>query len=137
MAPLSLAAYRSPVERRAARDVVVDVLIYVVLVGAMFVEAWARDQPIPPAAAVARAAVAMVVAPLPTLLRRTHPGWALVLCMAGLYLVFVFIDVHNTVPFSSMVCGYSLALVVDRRRAILAGLALVPFVVAAVLIFNK
>jgi len=132
MAPRSLAAYRSPVERRAARDLVVDVLIYVVLVGAMFVEAWLRDQPI-----TAAAAAAMVVAPLPTLMRRTHPGWALVLCMAGLYLVFVFIDVHNTVPFSSMVCGYSLALVVDRRRAILAGLALVPFVVGAVLIFNK
>jgi signal transduction histidine kinase len=57
--------------------------------------------------------------------------------MAGLYVVFVFIDVHNTVPFSSMVCGYSLALVVDRRHAILAGLALVPFVVGAVLIFNE
>jgi signal transduction histidine kinase len=132
MAPLSRAAYRSPVERRVARDRVVDVLIYVVLVGAMFVEAWIRDQPISPAAAAA-----MVVAPLPTLLRRTHPGWALVLCMAGLYLVFVFIDVHNTVPFSSMVCGYSLALVVDRRRAILAGLALVPFVVGAVIIFHR
>jgi signal transduction histidine kinase len=131
MARLAHAAYRSPVERRAARDRAVDALVAVVLVGAMFVEAWVRDSPITPAAAAA-----MVVAPLPTLLRRTHPGWALVLCMAGLYLVFMFIDVHNTVPFSSMVCGYSLALVVDRRRAIQAGLALVPFVVGAVLIFH-
>ncbi len=132
VAALVRAAYRSPVERRAARDLAVDVLVVVVLAGAMFTEAWVRDSRVTPAAAVA-----IVAATLPTLMRRTHPGWALVLCMAGLYVVFVFIDVHNTVPFSSMVCGYSLALVVDRRRAILAGLALVPFVVGAVLIFNE
>jgi signal transduction histidine kinase len=124
------------VERRAARDswrdLAIDVLVVVVLGGAMFVEAWVRDCHVTPAAAAA-----MVAAPLPTLLRRTHPGWGLVLCMAALYVVFVFIDVHNTVPFPSMVCGYGLAVVVDRRRAVLAGLALAPFVVGAVVIFNQ
>src|SRR4051794_18580424 len=97
----------------------------------MFTEAWVRDCRV-----TAAAAAAILLAPLPTLLRHTHPGRALVLSMAALYLVFVFIDVHNTVPFSSMVCGYSLAVVVDRRRAILAGLALVPAVVGAVVIFH-
>jgi signal transduction histidine kinase len=36
-----------------------------------------------------------------------------------------------------MLCGYSLALVVDRRRAVLAGLALVPFVIGAILLFGR
>lgn len=113
--------------RRWALDLGVVALLAV----AMYAEAWLRGCALSPAAVVA-----IAVAPLPTLLRRTHPGWGLALCMALLYVVFLFVDVHNTVPFSSMLCGYSLALVVDRRRALLAGLVLVPFVVGALVLFS-
>ena len=78
----------------------------------------------------------VVVAVLPTLTRHRHPGWSLVACMALLYAVLAIVDVHYTAPFSSMLCGYSLALVVDRRRVVLAGLALVPPWSAAILIFS-
>jgi signal transduction histidine kinase len=78
----------------------------------------------------------VVVAVLPTLTRHRHPGWSLVACMALLYVVLAIVDVHFTAPFSSMLCGYSLALVADRRRVVLAGLALVPAVVGAILLFS-
>ena len=78
----------------------------------------------------------VVVAVLPTLTRHRHPGWSLVACMALLYAVLAVVDVHYTAPFSSMLCGYSLALVADRRRVVLAGSALVPAVVAAILLFS-
>jgi signal transduction histidine kinase len=77
-----------------------------------------------------------VIAVLPTLTRHRHPGWSMVACMALLFVVLAIVDVHYTAPFSSMLCGYSLALVADRRRVVLAGLAMVPAVVAAVLIFS-
>ena len=77
-----------------------------------------------------------VVAVLPTLTRHRHPGWSLAACMALLYVVLAVVDVHFTAPFSSMLCGYSLALVADRRRVVLAGLALVPAVVGAILLFS-
>jgi len=82
------------------------------------------------------AIVVVVVAVLPTLTRHRHPGWSLAACMALLYAVLAIVDVHYTAPFSSMLCGYSLALVVDRRRVVLAGLALAPAVVAAILLFS-
>jgi signal transduction histidine kinase len=78
----------------------------------------------------------VVVAVLPTLTRHRHPAWSLVACMALLYVVLAIVDVHYTAPFSSMLCGYSLALVVDRRRVVYAGLALVPAVVGAILLFS-
>jgi signal transduction histidine kinase len=78
----------------------------------------------------------VVVAVLPTLTRHRHPGWSLAACMTLLYAVLAIVDCHYTAPFSSMLCGYSLALVADRRRVVLAGLALVPAVVAAILLFS-
>jgi signal transduction histidine kinase len=116
------------------RQLVLDLGIAAVLAGAMVVEMTLRTdnrtETTPLAVAVA------VVAVLPTLTRHRHPGWSLVACMVLLYAVLVVVDVHNTAPFSSMLCGYSLALVVDRRRVVLAGLALVPAVVAAILVFS-
>src|SRR3712207_1714002 len=43
---------------------------------------------------------------------------------------------YQTVPFPSMVAGYSLALVTTRRRTVVAGLVLVPFVVGAIALFG-
>jgi signal transduction histidine kinase len=82
------------------------------------------------------AVAVVVVAVLPTLTRHRHPGWSLVACMALLYAVLAVVDVHYTAPFPSMLCGYSLALVADRRRVLMAGLGLVPAVVAAILLFS-
>ena len=67
----------------------------------------------------------------PVLLRRARPAVALVLAMGGLYAVMATVEIYQTVPFPSMVAGYSLALASSRRTTILAGLAVVPFVVAA------
>ena len=78
----------------------------------------------------------IVAASTPVLLRRARPWLALVLAMAGLYGVMATVDIYQTVPFPSMVAGYSLALVSSRRTTILAGLALVPFVVAAIATFG-
>ena len=64
------------------------------------------------------------------------PALALVLAMAGLYAVMAKVEIYQTVPFPSMVAGYSLALVSSRRTTILAGLALVPFVVGAIALFG-
>ncbi len=67
-----------------------------------------------------------IVAVLPTLARHRHPGPAMFACMALLFGVLAVVDVHNTAPFSSMLCGYSLALVADRRRLALAASVMVP-----------
>src|SRR3712207_8355807 len=44
---------------------------------------------------------------------------------------------YQTVPFPSMVAGYSLALVTTRRRTVVAGLVLVPFVVGAIALLDR
>ncbi len=77
-----------------------------------------------------------IVAVLPTLARHRHPGPAMFACMALLFGVLAVVDVHNTAPFSSMLCGYSLALVADRRRLALAASVMVPAVLAAVLLYS-
>ena len=69
-------------------------------------------------------------------MRRSRPAVALVLAMGGLYAVMATVEIYQTVPFPSMVAGYSLALASSRRITILAGLALVPFVVAAIALFG-
>jgi signal transduction histidine kinase len=116
------------------RQLILDLGIAAALAAAMVAEmAYRTDdrtETTPLAIAVA------VVAVLPTLTRHRHPGWSLAACMVLLYAVLAIVDVHYTAPFSSMLCGYSLALAVDRRRVVLAGLALVPAVVAAILIFS-
>ena len=113
---------------------ILDLGIAAALAGAMVVEMAYRNDDGTETTPLAIAVV--VVAVLPTLTRHRHPGWSLAACMALLYAVLAIVDVHYTAPFSSMLCGYSLALAVDRRRVVLAGLALVPAVVAAILIFS-
>ena len=113
---------------------VLDLGVAAVLAGAMVTEMALRTDHRTDTTPLAVAGA--VVAVLPTLTRHRHPGWSLVACMVLLYAELTIVDVHNTAPFSSMLCGYSLALVADRRRVVLAGLALVPAVVAAILVFS-
>jgi signal transduction histidine kinase len=116
------------------RQLILDLGIAAVLAAAMVLEMVLRTddrtETTPLGIAVA------VVAVLPTLTRHRRPGWSMVACMVLLYAELAIVDVHNTAPFSSMLCGYSLALVADRRRVLVAGIALVPAVVAAVLVFS-
>jgi len=116
--------------RQLIRDVGIAAVLAAAMVAEMAYRTDDRTETTPLAIATA------VVAVLPTLTRHRHPGWSLAACMALLYAVLAIVDVHYTAPFSSMLCGYSLALVADRRRVVLAGLAMVPAVVAAVLIFS-
>ncbi len=116
------------------RRLILDLGIAAVLAAAMVAEMVFRTDDRTETTPLAIAVV--VVAVLPTLTRHRYPGWSLVACMALLYAVLAIVDCHYTAPFSSMLCGYSLALVADRRRVVLAGLALVPAVVAAIMIFS-
>ena len=116
------------------RTVAFDALLAVALAATMVVELWRSDEPDTRITLLSVAVIALASAPV--LLRRTRPGLALVLAMAGLYAVMATVEIYQTVPFPSMVAGYSLALVSSRRTTILAGLALVPFVVAAIAIFG-
>jgi signal transduction histidine kinase len=129
----SAAAYR-PRVRMHPRTVVGDLLLAAALAATMIAELWQSDEPDTRITTLSVALV--VVASAPVLLRRTRPGLALVLAMAGLYAVMSKVEIYQTVPFPSMVAGYSLALASSRRTTILAGLALVPFVVAAIAIFG-
>ena len=79
---------------------------------------------------------ACVVAVLPTFARHRYPGWSMGACMVLVFGVLAIVDVHNTAPFSSMLCGYSLALVADRRRLVVAALVLVPAVLGAILLYS-
>jgi signal transduction histidine kinase len=120
--------------RGMRRQLVVDLGIAAVLAAAMVVEMAVRTDRHTETTPLGIAVV--VIAVLPTLTRHRHPGWSLLACVALLYAVLAVVEVHNTAPFSSMLCGYSLALVVDRRRVLIAGLALVPAVVAAILLYS-
>ena len=77
-----------------------------------------------------------MVAVLPTFARHRYPGWSMGACMVLVFGVLAVVDVHNTAPFSSMLCGYSLALVADRRRLVVAALVLVPAVLGAILLYS-
>ena len=129
----SAAAYR-PRVRTHPRTVAFDALLAVALAATMVVELWQSDEP--DTRITPFAVTVIVLASAPVMLRRTRPGLALVLAMGGLYAVMATVEIYQTVPFPSMVAGYSLALVSRRRTTILAGLALVPFVVAAIAIFG-
>jgi signal transduction histidine kinase len=111
-----------------------DLALALVCALAMILELRLTDHP---RTDVTLAAVAtIVVAVLPLLVHRRWPGWALVAAMAGLYLVMSVSAIHQTVPLPSMVTGFFLATRVDRRTAILAGLAVVPFVLLALVLFS-
>jgi signal transduction histidine kinase len=116
------------------KQVLGDLLLAVALAATMVVELWKsegdRTEITPVSVGV------IVLASLPVLLRRTRPLLSLVLAMIGLYAVMAVADIYQTVPFPSMVAGYSLALVSSRRTTIAAGLALVPPVIAAIAIFG-
>lgn len=114
-----------------AVGLVLDLLLLVALVTAMLVEIRYADESLD-----APALSLVVLAALPVLLWRSRPALGLVLGMATLYLVMSQLDIYQTVPFTSMVCGYGVALATDRRRTVLTGLALVPFVLAAIWLFG-
>ncbi|MBJ7359935.1 sensor histidine kinase, partial [Nocardioides sp.] len=116
------------------RTVAFDVVLAAGLAAAMVTELWRSADA---GTGISPLSVSVVVlAALPVLLRRERPVLSLVLAMATLYVVMATTDIYQTVPFPSMVAGYSLALASNRRTTILAGLALVPFVVAAIAIFG-
>jgi signal transduction histidine kinase len=116
------------------RQLIVDLGHAAVLAAAMVIEMAVRSDPRTEITPLGVTVCAVAV--LPTLARHRWPGWSLAACMVLLYVVLTVVDVHNTAPFSCMLCGYSLALVADRRRLVVAGLALVPAVVAAILLFS-
>jgi signal transduction histidine kinase len=78
----------------------------------------------------------IVLASLPVLIRRQRPLLALVLGMVTLYAVMAVVDIYQTVPFPTMVAGYSVALANSRRTTVLVGLALVPPVLFAIAFFG-
>jgi signal transduction histidine kinase len=80
--------------------------------------------------------IVIVLAALPVLIRRQRPLLALVAGMATLYLVMAVVDIYQTVPFPTMVAGYSVALVSSRRTTVIVGLALVPPVLFAIAFFG-
>ncbi|WP_244963039.1 sensor histidine kinase [Nocardioides dongkuii] len=107
-------------DRDRAVDLAVDLGIAAALAAAMLVEARLDDS-----SHVGGAAVAVIVlAALPVLWRRTHPVAALVACFGALFLLETVIAIHQTIPFPSMVVGYTLARRLDRGAAIVLGLVL-------------
>jgi len=116
------------------RGVAVDLLLAASLAATMLVELWQSERPDTEISPLSVTVVVLAV--LPVLVRRQRPALSLVLAMAMLYAVMATTDIYQTVPFPSMVAGYSLARTSSRRTTVLAGLALVPFVVAAIAIFG-
>ncbi len=126
-------AYR-PRVRLHPRTVGFDLLLAAALAATMVVETWHSskdDTRIDPLSVTV-----IVLASLPVLIRRQRPLLALVAGMATLYVVMAVVDIYQTVPFPTMVAGYSVALVSSRRTTILVGLALVPPVIFAIAFFG-
>jgi len=116
------------------RAVLGDVLLAAALAATMVVELWKADRP---DTAITPLSVAVIVlAVLPVLIRRQRPLLALTAGMATLFVVMSVVDIYQTVPFPTMVAGYSVALASSRRTTILVGLALVPPVVFAIGFFG-
>jgi len=134
----SCAAYRPRVQlhpRTVGRSQVLgDLLLAAVLAATMLVELWKSDNEdtrIDPLSVTV-----VVLAALPVLIRRQRPLLSLVAGMATLYAVMAVVDIYQTVPFATMVAGYSVALVSSRRTTVLVGLALVPPVLFAIAFFG-
>ncbi len=133
MTPLLVEAYR-PRVRLHPRTVGFDLLLAAAFAVTMVVELWQSDQP---DTRITPMSVAVVVlAALPVLVRRQRPLLALVAGMVTLYVVMLTVDIYQTVPFPTMVAGYSLALATSRRTTVLTGLALIPPVVFAIVYFG-
>jgi signal transduction histidine kinase len=116
------------------RAVLGDVVLAAALAVTMVVELWKADRP--DTVITPLSITVIVLASLPVLIRRQRPLLALVAGMATLYVVMATVDIYQTVPFPTMVAGYSVALVTSRRTTILVGLALVPPVVLAIAVFG-
>jgi signal transduction histidine kinase len=106
-----------------------DVGIAAALAAAMLVELVLDTDSDSETTPAAVAVILLAVAPV-AILRRRHPGWALALSMLALVPLQAVLPIHQTIPFPSMVAGYSLALVAQRRTVLIAGLAVAPAVVA-------
>jgi signal transduction histidine kinase len=119
---------------RRVPGVLTDLILAVICALAMIVELRLTDGPRTNVTPLA--VVTIVIAVLPLLVHRRSPGWALVAAMATLYLVMTVSAIHQTVPLPSMITGFFLATLVDRRRAILVGIALAPFVLLALVLFS-
>jgi signal transduction histidine kinase len=117
------------------RTVVSDLVLAAALAAIMLLEMW-RDTG-PDTEITPLSVTAVVLAALPVLIRRQRPILALVLAMVALYGVMSVVDIYQTVPFPSMVAGYSVALTRDRRTTVLVGLALVVPVICAIVIFGR
>jgi signal transduction histidine kinase len=132
----SAAAYRPRVHLhpRAVGHAVGDLLLVAALAAAIMVELWQSERPDTEISPLS--VTVIVLATLPVLLRRQRPVLALLLAMAMLYVVMATVDCYQTVPLTSMVVGYSLALASDRRTTVIVGLALVPPVIGAIAIFG-
>jgi signal transduction histidine kinase len=115
-------------------QVLFDLLLAAALAATMLVELWKSDKEdtgIDPLTVTV-----VVLAALPVLIRRQRPLLALVAGMATLYVVMAVVDIYQTVPFPTMVAGYSVALASSRRTTVLVGLALVPPVLFAIAYFG-
>lgn len=68
------------------------------------------------------AVVAVGVAVAPVLIRRRNPELALAGCLVGLFAVCLLTGIYRTIPFPSVLCGYTLAATRSRRRSIEMGI---------------
>ncbi|WP_332642046.1 sensor histidine kinase [Aeromicrobium sp.] len=111
-----------------------DLGIVALLTAAMVLECLISDKPqsdVTPATLTV-----MVLTSMPVVFRRTHPTIAVFAAMGALFAAFPVLHIYQTLPFPTMVAGYSLALHAGRRRVIHVGIALVPFVLLAIAIFS-
>ncbi|WP_230486782.1 sensor histidine kinase [Nocardioides anomalus] len=111
-----------------------DLLLFAGLAAAMLVELARSEDGGTDSTPLAVLLIALASAAV--LLRGVHPAWVLVYGMVTLYAVLGVVDIYQTAPFPTMVAGYRLALTTSRRTTILTGLALMPFVLFAVLFFG-
>ena len=116
------------------RAVLGDVLLAAALAVTMVVELWKADRP--DTSITPLSVTVIVLAVLPVLIRRRWPLVSLAAGMVTLFGVMSVVDIYQTVPFPTMVAGYSVALVSSRRTTILVGLALVPPVIFAIAFFG-
>ena len=138
MTPILDGAYRPRVRLHpwtaGPRAVLGDVVLAAALGVTMVVELWRSD---PPDTSITPLSVTVIVlAVLPVLIRRQRPLLALVAGMVTLYVVMWTVDIYQTVPFPTMVAGYSVALTSSRRTTVRVGLALVPPVFFAIVYFG-
>jgi signal transduction histidine kinase len=127
--------YVDGIPRDRTRHLLVDTGIAAAAALGMVVEALVSDRPHTDLSAPSL--LVIVVAVLPLLGRRRHPAWAMTASLAALFGVFEVLDIYQTAPFATMICGFTLATQVGRRTAILAGLAVAPVVLFMLGVFSS